>query len=238
MFVPFSAGRPARSAVRAGLAAITALAFIAPSLAKADGPLDAYLPKSGMIVGHVMRLGVAPEDQAIDKQFRAAVQNNMDWFKRYVTGQRSGVPLAYDRRMGVTEVQYQKLQHMHADFQPGEPIEIAVTHTADGGVSFASKNEAAAELSKLTFSAGEKVAVTAYGKLDLFNPIHQKDEKAPIGIWNGAEWAKVEETGAPLPSAKIAFGKREPSGEGVMYYQIAAYPDHAEQSLVIFYKLD
>ena len=66
----------------------------------------------------------------------------------------------------------------------------------------------------------------------------QKDEKAPVGVWNGAEWAKVEDNGAPLPSAKIAFGKREPSGEGVMYYQVAAYKDRPEQSLVVFYKLD
>ena len=82
------------------------------------------------------------------------------------------------------------------------------------------------------------MADTPIGKLAIFNKIHQTDSNAPIGVWTGAEWAKVEENGADLPSAKIAFGKREPSGEGVMYYQVAAYKDHDEQSLVVFYKLD
>jgi hypothetical protein len=232
MSVPYSAGKGASFALFACL--ISTL----PSVAKAEGPLDAYLPKSGKIIGHVMQLGVAPEDMAIDRQFRVAVQNNMDWFKKYVTGQKSGVPLPYDRRMGVTEAQYNKLQHMHADFRPGAPIEITVSRGPDGRVSFASKDEKAAELAKVTFAADEKAAETPYGKLAIFNEIHQKDERAPVGIWNGAEWAKVEENGAPRPSAKIAFGKREPSGEGVMYYQVAPYIDHAEQSLVVFYKLD
>ena len=232
MTVPFYAGR------RASLAAIACLVLALPSLARAEGALDAYLPKSGKIEGHVMRLGVAPEDQAIDRQFRSAVQNNMDWFKKYVTGQKSGIPLPYDRRMGVTEAQYTKLQHMKADFQPGEPIEITITKGADGRISFASKDEKAAELVKLSFPADEKAAETPYGNLAIFNEIHQKDEKAPVGIWNGAEWAKVEESGSAMPSAKIAFGKRDPSGEGVMYYQVAPYKDHAEQSLVVFYKLD
>ena len=232
MSMPFLAGRTTR------FATLAALVLTLPSVAKAEGNLDAYLPKSGKIEGHVMQLGVAPEDQAIDRQFRVAVQNNMEWFKKYVTSQKANGPVPYDKRMGVTEAQYDKLQHMKADFRPGDPIEITVTRGADGKVSFASKDEKAAELAKLSFAADEKAAETPYGKLEIFNQIHQKDEKAPVGVWDGAEWAKVEENGAPLPSAKIAFGKREPSGEGVMYYQVAAYKDHPEQSLVVFYKLD
>lgn len=224
-----------------GLAAaivVTLAAAALPFTAWAEGPLDAYLPKNGTIEGHVMRLGVAPEDQAIDRQFRLAVQNNMDWFKKYVTGNKAGQPLPYDPHMGVTKAQYEKLQHMKADFQPGEAIAITVAKGADGTVTFASKNPAAAPLDKVAFPPGETVADTPYGKLAIFNLIHQKDEDAPIGVWNGAEWAQVATTSAEEPSAKIAFGKREPSGEGVMYYQIAPYKDHAEQSLVVFYKLD
>lgn len=228
------------SSVRsAGLALLASATLSLPCAAKADGALDAYLPKSGKIVGHVMKLGVAQEDQAIDKQFRVAVQNNMEWFKKHVQGQKSGEPLPYDKRMGITEAQYNKLQHMKADFRPGDPIEISVGKNADGTVSFSSNNAEAAELNKVTFPADEKVAATPYGKLAIFNQISQTDAKAPIGEWTGAEWAKVEEKGAPMPSAKIAFGKRTPSGEGVMYYQVAAYgTEHTEKSLVIFYKLD
>ena len=225
-----------RSAALAALLAVPASAHA--------GPLDAYLPKSGMIEGHVMTLGVAPEDQAIDRQFRSAVQKNMDWFKKAVTGNKTGTPLPYDRRMGVTEAQYQQLQHMKADFHSGAAITIKVARSADGAVSFASQDPAAAGLDKVTFPTGEKAAATPYGSLDVFNAIHQDDARAPIGTWTGAEWAHVapSEDASPdhsdKPSAKIAFGKREPSGEGVMYYQVAPYAGHEEQSLVVFYKLD
>lgn len=228
-----------RSLAFASLVALLAL----PAAARADGPLDAYLPKSGTIEGHVMTLSVAPEDQAIDRQFRAAVANNMDWFKKAVTGNRAGQPLPYDRRMGITEAQYQQLQHMKADFHAGAPITIKVEHT-DGKVSFASSDPAAAGLTKVTFPASETVAETPYGKLDIFNRIHQDDARSPLGAWTGAEWAHVapSQDASPdhsdKPSAKIAFGKREPSGQGVMYYQVAPYAGHAEQSLVVFYKLD
>ncbi len=228
-----------RSLALASLAALLAL----PAAASADGPLDAYLPKSGVIDGHVMRLDVAPEDQAIDRQFRAAVSNNMDWFKKAVTGNKPGQPLPYDRRMGITEAQYQVLQHMKADFIAGAPISIKVEQK-DGKVSFASSDPAAAGLSKVSFPADEKVAETPFGTLDIFNRIHQEDARAPIGVWTGAEWAHVAPSEdasvdhTDKPSAKIAFGKRDPSGEGVMYYQVAPYEGHAEQSLVVFYKLD
>jgi hypothetical protein len=210
---------------------------VATTAARADGALDPYLPASGKIIGHVMTLSVAPEDQAIDRQFRVAVQNNMDWFKKYVTGQKAGGPLPYDRRMGITEAQYQRLLHMKADFLPADPIEIDVTKTADGSIAFASTSPKAAELAKVVFKPGEKVAATPFGPLAIFNPIHQSDARAPIGVWTGAEWARVAPEGSDTPSAKIAFGKREPSGEGVMYYQIAPYAGHEEQSLVVFYQL-
>lgn len=212
-------------------------ALLAALPAHAD-PLDAYLPKSGVIEGHVMKLGVAPEDQAIDRKFRAAVAGNMDWFKKAVTGNKAGAPLPYDPRMGITKAQYEQLQHMKADFEPVAPIRIAVDRDKSGAIAFASSNPAAAELDKVHFPADAKAADTPFGKLDIFNPIHQEDARAPIGEWTGAEWARVAPRDSGTPSAKIAFGKREPSGQGVMYYQIAPYGDHKEQSLVVFYKLD
>ena len=125
MSMPFLAGRTTR------FATLAALVLTLPSVAKAEGNLDAYLPKSGKIEGHVMQLGVAPEDQAIDRQFRVAVQNNMEWFKKYVTSQKANGPVPYDKRMGVTEAQYDKLQHMKADFRPGDPIEITFRPSLD-----------------------------------------------------------------------------------------------------------
>ena len=222
------------------LASVAALgaSLAMPALARADGPLDAYLPRSNVIEGRVVTLEVAPEDQAIDRQFRNAVANNMDWFRRAITGNTSGQPLPWNPRMGITKAQYAELQRMKADFHPGAAVTIKVLRGKDGTVSFSSAEPAAAGLDKVTFPSAETAAETPYGKLDIFNRIRQDDPRAPLGTWTGAEWAHVAPENAATPSAKIAFGRREPSGEGVMYYQVAPDGDHKEQSLVIFYKLN
>ncbi len=220
------------------LASLVAGAVLAlPLVAHAAGPLDAYLPKSGTISGHVMTFTVAPEDQAISRQYRHAVQDNMDWFKKAVTSNKPGQPLPYDRHMGVTQAQYEKLLHMKPDAKAGETIKVEVTRSADGAVSLIPEGETAAALKGISFPPDEKSAVTPVGTLSIFNEIHQKDASAPIGEWNGVEWAEVAATDAK-PSAKIAFGKREADGSGVMYYQVSPYGEHKEQSIVVFYTLD
>ena len=218
-----------RAACLAGLLAL-------PAAARAEGALDAYLPKSGTISGHVVTFSVAPEDQAISRQFRHAVQDNMDWFKKAVTSNAPGKPLPYDRRMGITEAQYQQLQHMKSNVATGASVDVAVERAADGTVRFAPKGDGAAMLKDVTFPPDEKSATTPFGTLTIVNPIHQADASAPIGVWNGTEWAQVADTDAK-PSVKIAFGKREADGSGVLYYQVSPYGGHEEQSLVVFYAL-
>ena len=223
------------SRMLASLVAGAALAF--PFAAHAAGSLDAYLPKSGILSGHVMTFSVAPEDQAISRQYRHAVQDNMDWFKKAVTSNRPGQPLPYDRHMGVTQAQYERLLHMKSDAKAGEAVKVGIKRAADGTVSLVPEGEAGAVLKDISFPPDEKSAVTPVGTLSIFNEIHQKDAAAPIGVWNGVEWAEVADTDAK-PSAKIAFGKREADGSGVMYYQVSPYGEHKEQSIVVFYALD
>ena len=220
------------------LASLFAGATLAwPMAAHAGGPLDAYLPKSGTIVGHAMSFSIAAEDQAISRQYRHAVQDNMEWFKKAVTSNKPGQPLPYDRHMGVTEAQYEHLLHMKSDATAGAAIKVEVKRAADGGVSLVPDGEAAEVLKGIGFPPDEKSATTPIGTLSIVNAIHQKDAAAPIGVWNGVEWAEVADNDAK-PSAKIAFGKREADGSGVMYYQVSPYGGHPEQSIVVFYKLD
>ena len=234
--------RPPRSNVKVSGAVACCLAVLAcvagAAPAAADGALDAYLPKSGTIKGHVVELGVAKQDQAISKQFKSAVMNNMDWFRHYMLANKAGEPLPYNPKMGVTEAQYDELLHMKADLKETAPTEISVRRGADGAIAFASADPLAAALQGTSFPADEKVAETPFGKLAILNIIHQQDTNAPFGKWVGAEWARVAEDGSDQPSVKIAFGKRDPSGEGVMYYQVAPTKDKPEQNLAITYKLD
>lgn len=223
------------SRVIAGL--LMAVAIVLPASARAAGRLDAYLPKSGVIEGHIMTFSIAPEDEAISRQFRHAVQDHMDWFKKAVTSNGPGQPLPYDRRMGITETQYKQLLRMKSAAKAGEAVKVEVRRAADGSVSLVpGGGAAAAVLADISFPPGENSAKTPVGTLSIVNAIHQTDEAAPIGVWNGVEWAEVADTDAK-PSAKIAFGKQA-SGLGVLYYRISSYDEHKEQSIVVFYKID
>jgi hypothetical protein len=218
--------------------AVALVCAAAPSAASAASPLDPYLPKSGTIKGHVVELEVAKEDQAISKQFQLAVQNNMDWFKHYVTNNKAGAPLPYNPKMGVSEAQYTQLLHMKPEMKEKAAIEITVKQGPDGRVAFVSSDPAAASLQGTTFPPDGKVAQTPFGTLTIYNAIHQKDENAPFGVWNGVEWAKVAAEGTDEPSVKVAFGKRDPSGQGLFYYQVSPTKEKPEQSLVVTYPLD
>jgi hypothetical protein len=216
----------------------TAAILSAAMPAWAAGPLDAYLPKSGTIAGNVVTFAVAPEDEAVSRQFRHAVQDNMDWFKEAVKGNKPGAPLPYDKRMGITQEQYEHLQHLKPAMKTGAAVTIVIDRRADGTVAFSPKEPEAQPLKDVTFPADEKAAVTPYGRLAIFNPINQTDPNSPLGVWTGAEWAQVMPADAAEPSAKIAFGKREADGSGILYFQVAPYGDHKEQSLVVSYKLN
>lgn len=220
------------------LRGLSCAALLASSgIAHAAGPLDAFLPKDGTIEGHLVTFSIAPDDQAIARQFRAAVQNNSDWFKKAMTSNTPGQPLPYDRHMGITEAQYRQLVAMKTETHEGDAVKIAVTRAADGAVGFVPDGTGTvASLKDVRFPADEKSAVTPIGALTIFNDIHQKDAAAPVGVWNGVEWAKVSDTDEE-PSAKISFGKRDTDGSGVLSYQVAPYGDHKAVSVVVFYKL-
>ncbi len=210
-------------------------AFAAPARA---GALDPYLPQSGTIDGHIVTFDIAPEDQAISRQFRQAVQNDMEFFKRAVTSIRPGQPLPYDPHMGITQPQYERLLHLKPELRQGAPLTATVKRDADGTISFQPGDDAGKPLGAVTFPPDEAAAITPYGKFTIFNEVHQRDANNPFGTWDGAEWAQAMPADADLPSAKIGFGKHEGDGQGILYLQVAPYKDHQGQSLVVFYKLD
>ena len=71
--------------------------------------LDAYLPKSGVIAGQAMELGATPEVVRISAKLQAAIQKNQAWFTSYAAKVKEGDPLPYDRRLGVTRAEYDRM---------------------------------------------------------------------------------------------------------------------------------
>ena len=215
--------------------ALVWFALVGPAKA---GALDPYLPKSGTISGHVVTFSITPTDQAIARRFRQAVQDNLEFFKQAVSANARGAALPYDKRMGVADVQYDRLLHLRPAVTQVAEVMVTVLKQPDGRIGFKPADAASTALADVTFAPDEKVAQTPFGALAVFNEIHQRDETAPLGMWDGAEWAQVMPPGSDTPSAKIAFGKRAADGQGVLYYQVAPHKDEGEQSLVVFYKLD
>ena len=194
--------------------------------------LDAYLPKSGVIAGQAMELGATPEVVRISAKLQAAIQKNQAWFTSYAAKVKEGDPLPYDRRLGVTRAEYDRMMNAKMVLTPKAAVSIKVKTDAQGNLEFASEGIAAA-LNGVRVPAGQKYAETPYGRLATFSEVFQDDDDSPAGRWRGVQWKKDD-----APVAKLAIGRREKTGDGILYYDVGATAKGPEQTLIVIYRLD
>lgn len=202
-------------------------------LARAEA-LTPYLPKSGILQGQVMEL-VTPADIAlIAKKLEDAARRDPVWFTEQVKKTPQGAPMAYDPRMGVTKEEYVRFgQAKHLmTMRPSGSVTVKIATDAKGKKQFAADGRAKA-LNGISLPPDQAYVETPFGQLSTVSRISQKDPKSPLGRWSGVQWKKSE-IGAPVVA--LAVGRREDTGEGVIYYKVTGVADAAE--LIILYKMD
>jgi hypothetical protein len=196
--------------------------------------LTPYLPKSGILQGQVMEL-VAPDDIAqIAKKLEDAARRDPVWFTEQVKKAPKGTPLVYDPRMGVTAEEYVRFgQAKHLmTMRPSGAVTIKIATDAKGKTQFAADGRAKA-LNGISLPPDQAYVDTPFGQLSTVSRISQEDPKSPAGRWSGVEWKKSEIGG---PVVALAVGRREETGEGIIYYRVTSVAGVAE--LIILYKMD
>jgi hypothetical protein len=198
--------------------------------------LTPYLPKSGIVQGQVMGL-VAPTDTVlIAKKMQDAISRDRAWFVEHVKKTPQGTPLAYDPRMGITKDEYARVLQMQnvMTMRPIGSVTVKFAVDADGKMQIAADGLAKV-LNGISLPPGQKYVDTPLGQLSTVSKVSQNDPKSPLGRWSGIQWAKSKIGGS---SITLAVGRRDETGEGVIYYNVTGSANGSQDSLIILYKID
>lgn len=222
----------------AGLFALLSLSFFI-SLATA-GDIEPYLPKDRIIHGRIMELTAPRVLHEISLKIQTAAQNDQVWFKSYIEENAEIRPLPYHPRLGVTEVEYQKLLTLMGQLEMQETGStlLKVQRLEDGGFQLLSDDESM-PLNGIRMFPAENFIETGYGDLGEFSEINQSNPNSPTGRWTGLQWKKAERTADRILAVKLAIGKRTDEGDGIIYYDVKNFSAGVaeEYSVILVYPL-
>jgi hypothetical protein len=195
--------------------------------------LDPYLPKSGVIVGHVMEIAALPEDERIAAKFKQAIEKDAAWFQSYVAKVKNGEPLPYHPRLGITKAEYDRLLHAKSGLSDRGAVSIKVKTDAQGNLGFSADDKASA-LNEVRLPRGQQYVETPFGNLTTLTDVSQVDAESPTGRWKGVQWKKQDAAGLAVT---LAIGRRVPTGDGILYLNVAK-ANLEQQTLIVIYRMD
>lgn len=184
---------------------------------------------------------VAPrETQVLQQKLVAAIHNDQEWFQAFIAENTGVRPLPYHPKMGLTEVEYQRMLELSdvMELQQVGSVTLTVKHLENGGVQLNSEEDST-PLNNMSLFPVEGFVKTGYGKLEEFSEINQNNPNSPTGRWIGAQWKKSEQTNDRQIAVKLAIGKRTDHGDGIIYYDVKNFlPGVTENySYVLLYPL-
>lgn len=195
--------------------------------------LDPYLPKSGVLVGHIMEITPSPEDERIAAKFKQAIEKDTSWFQSYVAKVKNGEPLPYHPRLGITKTEYDRLLHAKPELSDRGAVSIKIKTDAQGNLGF-SADDKANPLNEVRLPLGQKYVETPFGKLTTLTDVSQDDAESPTGRWSGVQWKNQVSAG---PAITFAIGRRKPTGDGILYLNVAK-ANLEQQTLIVIYRMD
>lgn len=214
--------------------------FSLTSAASTAGDITEYLPKGDVIHGRVMELAAPREIQTLSQKLQAAVQNDQEWFQAFIAENAEVRPLPYHPRMGLTEVEYQRLLELSevVEMQQIGSVTLTIRHLKDGGIQLVSEGDST-PLNDMRLFPDKGFVASSYGDLNEFSEIDQNNPDSVTGRWIGAQWKKSERSSDKLVAVKLAIGKRTDHGDGIIYYDVKNFsPGVAENySYVLLYPL-
>jgi hypothetical protein len=224
--------RTANAAIVAGTLTLACASFVRAA------PVDAYLPKSGVINAKLMVIAGSPEAEQLSQKFQAAVAKNKAWFMGYVKKhEKDPGDLPYDPRFGVTKDEYDRIAHPKLQLKEIGQLKITVKTDAKGAKILDVPANAKA-LSGISVAAGGTRATSPAGDLQPGDDIHNADTEAPTGAWNGVSFHTDGDPQHGEPAVLLAFGKREKEADGILYYRQSGTSQGQAREVVLLYPLD
>lgn len=201
-------------------APIVAVSLVA-SLSAAEVPkifgglFEQDIPKKGFI-GQVIP---PPEIDKYIAKVQTAARADPKWFREFSGQAKSGAPLPYDERLGLTKAEYDEYLALweKRDFKPMEEVMLLLRQSSGDTWSITSTG-AASTISTLRYNAKTDSFRSPNGEMKRIADI-TAEPSSVLGEWRGMEWRFEEETGLGKTKENLALGRMAGDKFGIIVYR-------------------
>lgn len=200
---------------------------------------NAYFPTNKVLKAKVMQIGASKEAGIIAEKIKKGVTEHQEWFKEYVKTLKPGEAMPYHANLGVTEAEYKTFLDSVKQMNMTQigTVDLEFISKTNGSVQVKTTPE-----SSINGLVVEKSAVTTpYGSANKYTTINNTQANSPTGPWTGVQWSltEIDQKLMKGKSVKLAVGKLEKTGEGILYYDVKDIdPNKKVQfSYIVYYPL-
>lgn len=180
-----------------------------------SGLLEQDIPKKAAI-GMVMP---PPEIDKYIAKVETAARKDPKWFREFSGQAKTGSPLPYDERLGLTKAEYDDYLALweKREFKPMEEIMLLLRKNSGDTWSVQSTGNAST-ISTLRYDSKTDIFRSPNGELKRIADI-TADSDSVLGAWSGFEWKFEEETGLGKTKENFAVGRLAGDKFGLIVYR-------------------
>ncbi len=160
-----------------------------------------------------------PEIEKYVAKVEAAARKDPKWFREFSGQSKSGTPLPYDERLGLTKAEYDEYLALweKREFKPREQVMLLLRQSTGDTWSITSTG-AASLFSTLRYNSKNDVFRSPNGEMKRIEDI-KADSSSILGAWSGLEWKFEEETGLGKIKENFAIGRLADNNYGLIVYR-------------------
>ncbi|HEV2972804.1 MAG TPA: hypothetical protein VGY55_22745 [Pirellulales bacterium] len=150
-----------------------------------------------------------------------ALGQNPEWALERVKNLKSGEPLPYDPRLGVSRAEWDEYLALGKKMFMRKKSEatLVIANKDSDDIYILDGGKSLPDFTGIEIDLKNDLVRTPLGVAKNRSEIHA-DEQSAIGAWNGAQWQSDDDivTAFTKGSVKLAIGSLQASGRGVLYY--------------------
>ena len=169
-------------------------------------------------------------------------QSNKEWIIEYLKTAEPGVPLKYDKRLGITEEEFNYfLANSQRKTQLIKIEDIKLRFIKIGDYKYRiDTNKENLKINNVIIDLKEKRITTDYAVLSKISKINQTKQDSPTGPWVGIRWLYEEINWDKMNESKIvklSIGKLSTASKYILYYDVDIYKNGIREafSVILYY---
>ena len=194
---------------------------LAASLSAAEVPkvFAGLFEQDVPVKGQIGVMMPPPEIEKYVAKVETAARKDTKWFREFSGQAKSGAPLPYDQRLGLTQAEYDEYLALweKREFKTREQVMLLLRQSAGDTWSITSTG-AASLFSTLRYNPKSDLFRSPNGEMKRLDDI-KADSSSILGAWTGLEWKFEEETGLGKIKENFALGRLANNNYGIIVYR-------------------